>query len=232
MTASPVRYFLLVGLHASHALIALVILVVLGAWMTVTAPGELDSALGLVLFLQMFLASSGLLPPARRGHFDPVLTCATDRLRALTSHWFASILPGAVGWVVLAAIAGLVRSPSVWSAIAGRRAAAFLIVSTLAWSAGFALTRGAAGALWMAGLLATVLSRANLITPRPIGPAASWITVLHDAAVVTLCPFLLIGNHPDLASGAIACALCISAVCLLTIWRAAPALDIYLRDDA
>jgi hypothetical protein len=188
--------------------------------------------LGLVLFLQMFLASSGLLPPARRGHFDPVLTCATDRLRTLTSHWFASILPGAVGWALLVAVGDLVRSPSVWSATAGRRAAAFLIVSTLAWVAGLALTRGAAGALWMAGLLAAVLSRANLIAPRAAGMSASWITVPHDAAVVTLCPFLLIGNHPDLAPGAIACALCISAVCLLTIWRMGPAFDIYLRDGA
>ena len=65
------------------------------------SPGELDSALGMLLFVQMFMASSGFLARARRGHFDSILTSASERVSVLVSHWLASVLPGVLAWAVV-----------------------------------------------------------------------------------------------------------------------------------
>ena len=48
------------------------------------------------------------------------------------------------------------------SAVMGGRAAALFIVSALAWTAGFALARGAAGVVWIAALLGLLLRRTDL----------------------------------------------------------------------
>ena len=66
---SSARFFMMSGLHPPHALLILGFVVSVGVWTTVLSPAELDSALAMVLFIQMFLASTGFLVPARRGHF-------------------------------------------------------------------------------------------------------------------------------------------------------------------
>src|SRR5262249_24072023 len=65
-------------------------------------PAELDSALGMVLFVQMFLASTGFAVTARRGHFDPVLVHGSARPAVLFVQWCASVTPGAIAWAVVA----------------------------------------------------------------------------------------------------------------------------------
>ena len=117
------------------------------------------------------------------------------------------------------------------SALIGARAAALFIVSALAWAAGFTLTRGAAGVLWIALLLALLIGRADLLAPSS-GLAASSGIALRHAATLVVCPFLLIGNHPAVAPGAICAAALSSAVLLLIVWRVSGGLDIYLVDRA
>jgi hypothetical protein len=229
-TAAPsaVRYFLVVGVHPAYGLILLGAVVVIGL-MTIRADArELDTGLGLVLFAQMFLASSGFLGRARQGHFDPVLTRVRSKAIVAAAHWAVSIAPGVLAWFTLAAAGALVGAPAAMSAIAGSRAAALLIVSALAWVVGFALPRGAAGMLWVALLLTLVLQRAELLA----APARAGTVVggaLHGATLI-LCPFLLLGRHPDLAAGAFAAAVMVPLALLLWTWRHARVLDIYLVD--
>src|SRR5579871_4895043 len=104
MNVSPLRYFLVV-LHPAHTVAALVAIAALGLWMIVISPGELDSALGLLLVAQMFLASTGLLVRARRGHFDQVFTSQPARRLILVSHWIASVAHGVAAWVVVSGVA-------------------------------------------------------------------------------------------------------------------------------
>jgi hypothetical protein len=226
----PARFFAAVGLHPPYALAILGAVVAIGGWTTSLGPGELDSALGMLLFVQMFLASSGFLVRARRGHFDPLLIGAGDRTSALVWHWIVSVAPGAAGWICLAGAGYFQGSPVALSAIAGGRAVAFFIVSALAWAAGFALTRGAAGVVWVAALLGVLLRHADLLSPSP-NFSGSADTMRHAAALV-LCPFLLIGNHVLVAPGAICAAGLVAAVVLLTVWRRSGVLDIYLVDRA
>ena len=227
----PGRFYAVVRLHPPHALAILAVIVGTGLWTTRVSPGELDSGLGMLLFVQMFLASSGFLVRARRGHFDPLLLGAGDRTGALVWHWLVSIAPGVAGWTCLAAAGYFMGSPAAVSAFVGGRAVALFIVSSLAWAAGFALPRGAAGVMWMAALLGLLVRHADLP-----GPAAALATsssiVLRHAATLMICPFLLIGDRLVVAPSAVWAAGLLSAVLLLFVWRRSGGLDIYLVDRA
>jgi hypothetical protein len=213
------RFFALVGLHPSHALVVVAIVTAIGM-VTVWLDGrEIDSGLGMILFAQMYLASSGFATRARQGHFDPILTSALSRTVIAACHWAISIAPGVVAWLAVVAVAACSGSDAAASALSGPRAAGLLIVSSLAWAAGFALPRGAAGMLWMATLVALVSQRTDLLASR-------------SAAALLVCPFLLLGNRTGVSADAVIVALLISLVVLLLVWRAADRLDIYLVERA
>ncbi len=57
-----------------------------------------------VLLLQVFAASSGFIVPARRGHYDLLLTSGARRTTVALMHCLMSALPGLMAWVILAAI--------------------------------------------------------------------------------------------------------------------------------
>jgi len=233
MNVSPFRFFIVVGLHPMHNLVVLTAVTVAGVWTIAISPGEIDSALGLLLFVQMFLASTGFLVRARRGHFDPILTSVYERRSVLASHWLASIAPGLVAWAIVCSAVWAVGGGLYGSALYGRRMVAMVLVSTLAWTAGFPLARSAAGALWLAGLFAALLYKADLLGSAPIGiPALSSLTVLRHAGVAVVCPFLLLGTRVPFAPGSIAAGACMAALAMLSIWRFADLFDFYLRDHA
>ena len=224
----PLRFFLLVGLHPAYGLAILGAILVIGL-MTIRADArELDTGLGMVLFAQMFVASSGFVGRARQGHFDPVLTRFRSRTAVASAHWLVSIAPGAIAWFTLAVAGAVGGAPAAMSAIAGSRAGALLIVSALAWVIGFALPRGAAGMLWVALLMVLVLQRAELLA-APARAETIATGALH-AATLIVCPFLLLGKHPGLAPGALAAAIAMPLVLLMWVWRRARVLDIYLVD--
>jgi hypothetical protein len=227
---SPARFYAVIGLHPPYTLVILAATVGVGVWTTSVSPGELDSGLGMLLFVQMFLASSGFLPRARRGHFDPLLV-GGDRTSAVVWHWIMSAAPGGVGWTCLAGVGYLLGSPVALSAFVGGRAVALFIVSALAWTVGFTVARGAAGVVWMAALLGILLRRVDLLAPAATAPATSE-TVFRHAVALMLCPFLLIGNQHLVAPFAICAAALLSALPLLAVWRLSGRLDIYLVDRA
>jgi hypothetical protein len=227
----PAWFFAVVRLHPPYGLAILAVIVGAGIWTTSVSPSELDSGLGMLLCIQMFLASSGFLVRARRGHFDPLLTGARDRTRALVWHWLVSIAPGVAGWICLAGAGYSMGSPAAASAFAGGRAVALFIVSSLGWAVGFALARGAAGVMWMAALVGLLVRHVDLLGSAETLADSSSI-VLRHAAILMICPFLLIGNRLAVAPSAVWAAGCLSAVLLLSVWRFFGDLDIYLVDRA
>ena len=224
----PLRYFFVIGLHPPYALVILVVIVATGIVTLTLDASELDAGLGMVLFAQMFLASTGFVVRARRGHFDPLLTHSSDRARIAAAHWFASTFPGVSAWVMLVIIAAIAGAPDAASPIAGGRAAALLIVSAVSWAAGFWLPRGAAGMLWMALLMGLVVQRAELLAV-PAGGSGAVSFAAHTATLL-VCPFLLLGKHPPLAPGALPAATALPLVLLFVVWRRARGLDVYLVD--
>jgi hypothetical protein len=221
-----VRFFVTVRTCGRYAIVVLAVVTALGLATLSLNPRELDSALGLILFVQMFLASSGFATAARRGHFDPLLLHGADRRRVLVAHWFASVLPGAVAWLIVALSGWWLESPAAESALVGERLIAFLIVSALGWSGGFLLPRGAAGALWVGALLALLVRHADLL-PAAADPVTSSMALRRSGAIV-MCPFLLIGEHPGVGVTEVIAATCMAATVLLVTWRLGSGLDVYL----
>lgn len=221
-----VNFFIVIRPWPAYALVALAAVTVLGIFTTWLDPAGLDSSLGMLLFVQMFLASSGFMVSARRGHFDPLLVHGRRRAAVLAAHCAVSIAPGAAAWLVLALAASALGSGTAASAMYGTRLAAFAIVSGVAWTLGYALPRGLGGVLWIGTLLIVLLRHSDLLPAAgaPISPAV----VLRTAGTLVLCPFLLLGGQRPIAAAAVVVAL--AAVCALTIgvWRTGRRLDVYL----
>jgi len=219
MPASAFRYFLTLRLHAPYALTILLTVLVVGLYLALAnPPAGLDDGLGMVLFVQMFLASTGFMERARRGHFDPLLTVSQSRAGALAAHWLVSILPGVVGCTLMCAAGVATGASATWTRAFGARWAALFIVSALAWVAGFAMARGTAGFLWTAALFATALQRSELLTS--VSPA-----------VILFCPFVLIRNDP-IEAWRIAVAAVLALVTLLLVWRRGRNLDLNLVEQS
>ena len=221
-----VKFFAIVRQTPSYGLAVLAAVTALGIVTVALNPSDLDSALGMLLFVQMFLASTGFMVTARRGHFDPVLVRGSRRTAVLFVQWCASIAPGAVAWMVVSACAGVWSSPAAWSALAGSRLAAFLIVSSIAWVAGFALPRGAGGVVWMAVLLILLVRRVDLLPPDVTQDTA--LGMLRTAGTVVVCPFLLLGTHVAVGVPALAASLATAGALLLATIRVGSRIDVYL----
>lgn len=106
-------------------------------------------ALAPVFLLQTLAASSGFAVPARRGHYDLLLTSGVSRLRIGAAHFMASILPGVFCWMLIAALEAVTggRFPRV--SLASGTIAGLVIVSALSWAATVPLPRLTGGIVWL-----------------------------------------------------------------------------------
>ena len=221
------RFFLVVRPYTAHGLIVLGCVLAIGGLTVWLNPSDLDSGLGLILFVQMFLSASGFRVQAGRGYFDPVLLYGRSRLRAVSAHWWSSVMPGAAAWAVLAGFGYSLGSPAAWSALAGQRLLALFLVSAIAWAVGFALPRGVGGALWLGVLMALLLRHPELLASPSSGSA---VDTLRLAATLALCPFLLIAPRAVAGPGALWTAGCLASALLLFVWRQGCHLDVALVD--
>jgi hypothetical protein len=190
------RYFLAVAPVPGWNLLAFAAAVVVGAATLLQDPREIDSALALVLLMQMFAASGGFTGVAARGHFDPLLVSPAPRVRIALGNLASSTLPGVVGWFVVVAIAAMAGGAE--RAFSLHRHAALLVVSSVAWMAGIVLPRNAPGVLWCGALLAFALARGTLsdqlVLMQTLPSTAADLLVVSAACVI--CPFLLLGDFP------------------------------------
>src|SRR5687767_7140125 len=178
-------------------MVSIVILAIITVWLNAT---ELDSGLGMILFAQMFLASSGFVVRARQGHLDPLLTNSLERTAVVVSHWALSVAPGIIAWVLVAGAGLVLGSSAAVSAFVGTRVVGLLVVSAMSWALGFALPRGAAGMLWTAVLLALLTQRTDLL-PDASSSATGPAVVARHAVTLMICPFLLVGNRVAVSPG-------------------------------
>ena len=77
-----VKYFAVVRQCPTYGLAVLTAVTAIGVLTIRLNPAELGSGLGMVLFVQMFLASGGFAVTARPGHFDPILVQGSTAPRA------------------------------------------------------------------------------------------------------------------------------------------------------
>ena len=101
-------------------------------------------------------ASSGFAVPARRGHYDLLLTSGVSRLRIGAAHCAASMVPGVFYWLSIAAIEAIARGGFPGVSLATGTIAALLIVSALAWAATVPFPRLTGGIVWLLIFVAPV----------------------------------------------------------------------------
>src|SRR5688572_16282541 len=88
-----------------------------------------------LLLLQLFASSSGFLVPARRGHYDVLLTSGHARALVAGIHWMMSILPGIATWLAVAVVEIIATTGSRMVLLTSGTLAAVVLVSTIPWSA-------------------------------------------------------------------------------------------------
>ena len=144
-------------------------------------------ALPPIVLLQMLATSSGFAVPARRGHYDLLLTSGANRLHIAAAHWVASSVGGVAAWLAVAAIEAIVARAWPAVSLASGTIVVFAVVSLVPWAATVPLPRLTGGLIWL--LL--------VVTLQAIVPTA----FAHPtASVVLVSPWVLIGARvSDLA---------------------------------
>jgi hypothetical protein len=156
------------------------VVVVTAALATAADPGRTTQALVPLLLLQVFAAASGFAGPARRGHYDLLLTRGEGRLRIALAHWTMSIAPGLASWIAVGLAETLVRGRPDASFATGTVAAMWL-VSTLPWALTVALPRFAGAIGWL-----LLLSLAGIFAP---------LSAVPPVVEATLVPTVLLGRR-------------------------------------
>ena len=122
--------------------------------------------------LQLFAASSGFRLPARRGHYDLLLTSGHRWATIASAHWLMSVLPGIVSWLTLMcteAVAGQ-------QALRSRQAVvAMLLASTVPWALTVPLPRLTGGLLILvvAAMVDTVVPWSMASLTQRLTPAVA-----------------------------------------------------------
>lgn len=160
------RYFVVVSLVPRLFLAGFIVAVAAAAVRLTGSPTRAIESLTPVLLLQLFVASSGYRLPARRGHFDLLLTSGTPRWQIAVAHCLVSVTPGIVSWLCVGVLE-LVSSHGAQSAsFAAGTFAAFVGSSLVAWSAAVYSSRTAAAIGWL--LVMTLPPVAHFMSPLRI----------------------------------------------------------------
>jgi hypothetical protein len=147
----PLRFFRVVTTQPSLIVWTFVAVMFVGIVTIVRDPSRSAGVMVPVLLLQLFAASSGFEVPARRGHYDLLLTSGHQRVWMAVAHWATSIAPGVVMWLTLAAVEAAV-SAGYASLLTTGTLAAMALVSTLPWAITVRLPRFSGGIGWLLAL--------------------------------------------------------------------------------
>jgi hypothetical protein len=207
-------------------------LLMIGAFATVTVtiaaivffdPSRARDALTPILLLQVFACASGFDVPARRGHYDLLLTHTGSRRVVLFGHWLASSCPGVLCWLLLAGVCRIAAGPDAGGLLLSTgSAAAVCLVSTIPWATTTRLPRFSGAIGWL-----LIVATLALATPRVFSPGAEhsmeeWSAWMWTAGTVLLYPPLLVGRSLDAAEAlmAVPALLVASGALSLALWSA------------
>jgi hypothetical protein len=192
-------------------------------------PSRAPHALTPILLLQLFACSSGFDVPARRGHYDLLLTHAGSRRLVLLGHWAASACPGVICWLGLAAMCLVAVGRDAGGLFTTGSIAAVCLVSTIPWAATLRLPRFSGAIGWL--LVVAVLSLVAPPEAFSIGAepsTAGWKSWLQTAGAMLVYPPVLVGRSLQGAEGLAALPGQFAAISALTIglwsaqWRDIP----------
>jgi hypothetical protein len=198
----PLRFFRVVA--PLPPLIGWTFLVVVATGTLVIArdPTRAAGAMVPILLLQLFAASSGFEVPARRGHYDLLLTSGYGRVWMALVHWGTSISHGIAAWLVLVLAERIASGGAETRLLAPGTWAAVALVSTLPWAITLRLPRFSGGIGW---LLALAIST-SMWPPAEflVGSPADIEPLLSSAWGFLVYPPSLVGHELHLHEAIIA----------------------------
>jgi hypothetical protein len=217
-----VRFFWLVAPLPPLMAPAMAAVGVATALLAVADPGRTSAVLTPLLLLQMFAASSGFLVPARRGHYDLLLTGGFSRAGIALAQWGVSVLPGAAIYLAVASVVFLLGGNESGSLRGPGPVLALALVSTVPWAATVALPRFTGAIAWLLAIatVAAVLDgdASRLLVPLDRDPLPGVSTMF-----LMLNPVALAGiDRTPLSAGILLPVLLLVAGSMLaaTIWLA------------
>jgi hypothetical protein len=222
----PIRYFAAVPLQSPVMLAGLALVTASGLLQLFLVRGSGGEVVITLLLLQTFSVSAGFAIPARRGHYDPLLTGGASRHAVVGGHFVMSVLPGAAAWLLLGVTERVLGGAAVWSS---GSAVALALVSVGGWSITAGLPRLSGGVVWLV-LLLTGLGWPTPLRQDILTVAVGVGAIETRAAVYLLCPLLVAGralSRDDLVAVLPAAAVILLAG--LTAWRWLLRLDVTLE---
>jgi hypothetical protein len=201
-SVSPLRFFRVVPTQPTLIVWTFVTVVAIGIMIIVRDPSRSVDIMVPVLLLQLFAASSGFEVPARRGHYDLLLTSGHRRVWIGLVHWTTSITPGVLAWLVLAAVELAASHGAEMRLLASGTCAAMALVSTMPWAITVRLPRFSGGIGW---LLVLTLS-SSVLSPLSVpGRSASDISEgMRRTWEFLVYPVVFVGRELDVGEGLIA----------------------------
>jgi hypothetical protein len=187
----PLRFFRVVTTLPPLILWTFAVVVLVGAAAIVRDPSRSVGVMVPVLLLQLFAASSGFEVPARRGHYDLLLTSGHPRKWIALVHWGTSIAPGVVSWLALAIVESVASPGLDPRLLRSGTAVAMGLVSTLPWAITVRLPRFSGGIGWLLALaMWSSVWSADVVTTaqskESIGEAlwSAWGFLVYPAGLV------------------------------------------------
>src|SRR5688572_4268842 len=197
------RFFIVVPPMPLLMLAAFVVATTVAVAIVLVDPSRASGALTPILLLQLFGSASGFDVPARRGHYDLLLTHGVGRRWIIVGHWLASIAPGLSGWIVVAVVLQAVRGPEDVSLFSAGTLVAVALVSTIPWATTVRLPRFSGAIGWL-----LILATASLLLPsvwsvEMPGPAGTWQSWVTAAFSVMVYPPTIVGRGLTLRAGVV-----------------------------
>lgn len=140
---------------------------------------DASAALAPVFLLQLLAASSGFAVPARRGHYDLLLTSGESRLWIGAAHGAASTAPGIVCWLLVAVLEGVINRGFPVASLSSGTIVAMLVVSAFSWAVTVPSPRLTGGIVW----LFVMVSAATALPDRDVLPLSLSILLVPWAIV-------------------------------------------------
>ena len=210
------RFFVVVPPMPLLMIGAFVVVAVAAAVVIIVEPARAAGALTPILLLQLFANSSGFDIPARRGHYDLLLTHGHARRRIIVGHWAASALPGVISWLLLGTVCRAIHGGEGTSLFSTGTVTAVGLVSTVPWAITSRLPRFSGAIGWL--LLVAMLS---LVAPRmlvfDISGLSRWPTWVEMAWAALVYPPLLVGQRLEGTDGLVVLPALVFACAALTI---------------
>ena len=197
MNVGPIGFFWIVGLHPRPSLWGWGALVGFGWWWMAAEGADPTSVFSLLLYAQMFAASTGFNVPARLGHFDALLIGPRSRLTVALAHWVVTATPGLFAWTVLGCTELMIPRVDPLLAFRVPSLIALMIASTIPWALTLPLQRWSGGVLWtllLVGLAATGDGVALVRTTLTASTVETVYETATNGVIVIACPFLLLNT--------------------------------------